>query len=172
MCIKGHSWLDKFHCETSRCGICISCCETWPINLSLFFHCTFFFFFPPLTPFSLAFILSCPQAPCTFQWRQCDFPSSLSRYAKVQAGRISLRPGGDVSTLYQRQQGERAAAQHSTVCFTFIFKTERFHCSQQMMREGGKHGFSGEDPRGALTRCSCKTLDPVEASVEVKIFTL
>lgn len=46
------------------------------------------------------------QAPCTVQWGECDVPPSFPRHAKVQAGRVPLRPRGDVSTLYQRQQGK------------------------------------------------------------------
>lgn len=45
------------------------------------------------------------QAPCTVQWGECDVSPSFPRHAKVQAGRVPLRPRGDVSTLCQRQQG-------------------------------------------------------------------
>lgn len=50
-------------------------------------------------------VLFLAQAPCTVQWGECDVPPSFPRHAKVQAGRVPLRPRGDVSTLYQRQQG-------------------------------------------------------------------
>lgn len=51
------------------------------------------------------------QASCTVQWGECDVSPSFPCHAKVQAGRVSLRPRGDVSTLYQRQQGKNVVHQ-------------------------------------------------------------
>lgn len=47
-----------------------------------------------------------PQAPCTLQRGEYRFPTTFPCHAKVQASRIPIREGRDVSTLRQRQQGE------------------------------------------------------------------